>query len=175
MNVRRALAVAGALTLVATVAAPAIAAPPRLRLNGIGPLKFGMTVAQAQATGWIANRTPGCELQSPRPVGYDLTGPSAPAGLRGDVTFVRGKLVNVAVDKGATTITNVRPGVTTAARMARAYRQAGYWVTSDYEPVFQARFITATRGGKTIVGIAPGFSTAKVVTSLSVPFANVCE
>lgn len=175
MNPRKALSAAGALTLVAALAAPAVAAPPRLRLDGIGPLKLGMTRSAALATGWLSNPMPGCELQSPRPVGYDLAGPSAPAGLKGGVSFVSGKLVTVAVDKGAATITGVRPGVTTAAKMVSAYKKAGYKVTSLFDPTFQARFITATRGGKSIVGIASGASTSKVVSSLSVPFADVCE
>lgn len=175
MNRRSAILAGGAAIMVAAAAVPASAATPRLRLDGIGPLTLGMTTSQAVATGWLATPQPGCELESPRPVGYSLRGSSAPAGLRGSVIFRSGRLSEVIVDKGARTITGVRPGVTTARAMIVAYRRAGYWVTSVYEPVFQTRFITARRGGKTIVGIAPGISTAKVVGSLGVPGITACE
>jgi hypothetical protein len=68
-------------------ASTAGAATTLLRLDGIGPLKLGMTRAAALKTGWLADRAPGCELASPRPITYRFTGPKAPGGLRGSAQF----------------------------------------------------------------------------------------
>lgn len=173
MRLRTIVGLTAAVTVVMT--ATASAATPRLRLNGIGPLTIGMTKSQALATGWIANQQLGCELASPRPRVLDFTGPNAPAGLQGSVSFQRGTLTDITIARGAITRTGVQPGVTTARRMIRAYRDAGFVVTSRFDPVFQARFTTAYRGGKTIVGLSLGSSRNRVLRSVSVPFVPLCE
>lgn len=147
------------------------ATPPRLRLNGIGPLTLGMTRPAAVATGWLANPGPGCELSGPNRKVYDFTGPQAPAGLVGSASFTDGKLVNINFRKGVQTHVGVRPGVSTRPAMVAAYRQAGFTVRDRFEPVFQTRFITAKRGGRSVEAT----TRAGKVYQLSIPLIEVCD
>ncbi len=147
------------------------ATPPRLRLTGIGPLTLGMTRPAAVATGWLANPQAGCEFYGPTARGYDFTGPQAPAGLVGNASFTNGKLVNISFRRGVQTHVGVRPGVSTRQAMVRAYRQGGFVVTDRFQPVFQTRFITARRGGKSIQAT----TRAGKVFQLSIPLTEICD
>src|SRR3954462_5977793 len=113
----RLLAAPAAVVLVAAAAlssaSGAAAATTRLHLDGIGPLKLGMTRTAALATGWLANRRPGCELASPRPLDYRFSGPNAPRGLHGSADFQGGKLRALSFTGGARTATGVTVGRTT--------------------------------------------------------------
>ncbi len=152
--------------------APASAAVTTLRLDGIGPLELGMTRANAVKTGWLSNRSAGCELASPRPVVYQLRGAKAPTGLRGSVEFAGGKLTNVSVTRGAKTPLGIRPNVSTPAGMVKAYRRAGFDAVAKYEDTFQATFVTVKKDGEQVLS---GFATGKRLSVLSLPFTSTCE
>jgi hypothetical protein len=171
MNRFRIVIGAAVTAAVLTATAAGSAATPLMRLDGVGPVKLGMTRSAAVSTGWLANKTLGCELASPRPVVFQFTGPKAPAGLKGSASFVGGKLVNVSFRRGVRTRLGIRPGVSTAGAMVRAYRRGGFWVTSVFDSTFQARFVTATRGGRSIAAVAG----RAVIDTLAVPRIEVCE
>lgn len=171
MNRLRILIGAAATVVALTATAAGNAATPLMRLNGTGPVKLGMTRAAAVSTGWLAHKTLGCELASPRPVVFQFNGPKAPAGLKGSASFVGGRLVNISFRSGVRTRLGIRPGVSTTGAMVRAYRQGGFRVTNVFDPVFQARFVTATRGGRSIAAVA----SSAVIDTIAVPRIEVCE
>src|SRR4051794_41414268 len=72
-----------AVTLVAAAPAASASATTLLHLDGIGPLRLGMSRTAAVATGWLSNLAAGCELASPRPITYRLARPRAPDRLCG--------------------------------------------------------------------------------------------
>ena len=160
------------LLLVVVGAASASAATTVLRLNGIGPLKLGMTRAAAVHTGWLAHRAPGCELASPRPITYQLNGHSAPAGLRGSVEFTNNKLTNVSASHGARTALGVTVGVTTPSRMVTRYRRAGFQARAQFDPTFQATFVNVKRRGRQVL---TGLADGPRITLLAVPFVAICD
>jgi hypothetical protein len=171
MNTRRIVIAASATGLFLTATAGASAATPLLRLDGVGPVKLGMTRAAAVSTGWLAHKTLGCELASPRPVVFQFDGPKAPAGLKGSASFAGGKLTNISFREGVRTRLGIRPGVSTTTAMVRAYRRAGFHVTNVFDTTFQARFVNATRGGRSIAAVAG----SSVIDNISVPRVEVCE
>lgn len=168
---RRDLTIVAALVAAAALAAPALAAPPVIRFDGVGPLRLGMTLADARATGWLAHKTTGCALEMPRPVVYSLDGTRAPAALDGFATFRAGRLSTVAVNAGGRTKLGVAPGKTTVAAMVAVYRRAGFRVTREYSDVFQATFVGVSRAGREMSGMATG----SIVDTISVPTAEVCD
>src|SRR5690242_7434755 len=146
--------ISGLVVLLACLLLPASgagAAPTPLRLNGIGPLKLGMTRAAALNTGWLAHRAPGCELVSPRPVTYLFTGAKAPHGLRGSAQFDRGRLTVVSFTRGVRTRVGVQIGTPTA-RMVSKYRQAGFAASSMFSSTFAGTFVTVKRHGRQVLG-----------------------
>lgn len=167
---RRVLLLSIVLSLFAV--APAGAALTTLRLDGIGPLKLGMSRTAAVATGWLSDRSPGCELASPRPVVYQLRGAKAPSGLRGSAEFSAGKLTNVAVRRGARTALGIRPNGNTPAGMVRAYRRAGFAAKARFDDTFQATFVTVSKDGEQVLS---GFASGRKIELLSVPFTSTCE
>ena len=152
-------------------ASTAGAATTLLRLDGIGPLKLGMTRAAAVKTGWLADRAPGCELASPRPITYLFTGPKAPGNLRGSAQFDRGRLSVVSFSRGVRTRVGVRIGAPTA-RMVSKYRAAGFAASSMFSPVFAGTFVSVKRGGRQVLG---AFAKGGHVKNLAVPAVQVCE
>ena len=154
-------------------ASTAGAATTLLRLDGIGPLKLGMTRAVAVKTGWLADRAPGCELASPRPITYLFTGPKAPGGLRGSAQFDRGRLSVVSFSGGVRTRVGVRIGAPTV-RMVSKYRNAGFAASSMFSPVFAGTFVSVQRerGGRQVLG---AFAKGGHVKNLAVPAVPVCE
>jgi hypothetical protein len=174
---RRLLATAAALLLAgASVAATAAtaSATTRLHLDGIGPLKLGMTRTAALATGWLANRQPGCELESPRPIDYRFSGPNAPRGLHGTADFQGGKLRALSFTGGARTATGVTVGHTTTARMVARYRSVGFAASAQFVSTFGGTFVRVRRrpGGADVIG---AFARRRTVTVLAVPVVPVCE
>jgi hypothetical protein len=159
---------------VALLLAPAAHGAALLRLDGIGPLKMGMSRMAALDTGWLSNRHTGCELSGkPYPIDYDLKGAQAAAGIVGSAEFTGGKLTNLAFRSGVKTATGVQPGKTTVASMVKRYRDAGFKVSARYEETFGGTFVAVKRkGGRQLLG---GFGTGKVVESLGVPYVPVCE
>jgi hypothetical protein len=144
-----------------------------LRLNGVGPLHLGMTRQAALATGWLAQRKPGCELGGPPlPITYRLTGSSAPRGIKGTAEFTGNRLRTLAFTGGVRTATGVEPGRTSAAGMVVRYRAAGFAASSRYDDVFAGTFVTVKRTGHQVIG---GFAEGGRVTSLGIPFVPVCE
>lgn len=171
MSTRRIVIAVVATGALLTATAAASAAAPLLRLDGVGPVKLGMTRAAAVSTGWLAHRALGCELASPRPVVFQFDGPTAPAGLKGSASFVGGTLTNISFRKGVRTRLGIRPGVSTTGAMVRAYRRGGFWVTNVFDATFQARFVTATRGGRSIAAVG----STSVIDAISIPRVEVCE
>lgn len=176
MSIRTRLALPLAACAVAFAGPPASAdapSPVRLRLDGIGPLKLGMSRTAALATGWLSNRGTGCKLGGPPfAITYRLRGAKAPAGLRGSVEFNRGKLTDMAFTRGVRTVTGVTVGVTTASRMAARYRSAGFSATAAFDNTFQGTFVRVMRGGKDVLG---AFADKSVIDTLAIPRVSVCE
>jgi hypothetical protein len=179
MTCRHRLLAASATTLLVGAAAlsstsGAAAATTRLHLDGIGPLKLGMTRTAALATGWLANRRPGCELASPRPIDYRFSGPNAPRGLHGSAEFRRGRLRNLSFTGGVRTATGVTVGRTTTARMVARYRSAGFAASAQFVSTFGGTFVRVRRrsGGADVIG---GFARRRTVTTLAIPVVAVCE
>jgi hypothetical protein len=132
-----------------------------------------MTRQAALATGWLAQRKPGCELgDPPLPITYRLTGARAPSGLKGTAEFTGNRLRTLAFTGGVRTATGVEPGRTSAAGMVARYRAAGFAASSRYDDVFVGTFVTVKRNGKQVLG---GFAEGGKVTSLGIPFVPVCE
>jgi hypothetical protein len=154
-------------------ASTAGAATTLLRLDGIGPVKLGMTRAAAVKTGWLADRAPGCELASPRPITYRFTGPKAPGNLRGSAQFERGRLSALSFNGGVRTRVGVRIGAPTG-RMVSKYRNAGFAASSMFSPVFAGTFVSVQRerGGRQVLG---AFAKGGHVRNLAVPAVPVCE
>jgi len=165
------------LTAVATILvlalAPAAGAATRLRLDGIGPLSLGMKRAPALATDWLGNRRTGCPLGGPPlPIDYQLTGPKAPAGVRGNAEFDGGRLRTLSFSRGVSTAVGVTVGKTSTKRMVARYRATGYRVRSQYFGTFQGTFVTVTKNGKAVIG---GFGVRGTIATLGIPAIPVCE
>jgi hypothetical protein len=144
-----------------------------LRLNGIGPLHLGMTQAEAVATGWLAKPTTGCELAgTPLPVVYNLTGPKAPAGIKGIVEFNRGTLRVFAFSAGVKTTFGIAIPGSTANELVNRARAAGLSATSTYDKVFDGRFVTVKQNGKQVLG---AFAPKSAIATIAVPYVPLCE
>jgi len=153
--------------------ADAASTPTTLRLDGIGPLKLGMSRTAALKTGWLAHRGKGCELQGPSlPVTYTFTGAKAPKGLEGTVQFTGDKLDNVAISKGASTAAGVTIGTSTKTMVAR-YKAEGMTVKSSFETTFGGTFVTVERKGNLVLGAFA--EKGKAISVLGLPFVGVCE
>jgi hypothetical protein len=168
------LALVLASVLSVGLAAPAIGATPAtLRLNGIGPLKLGMTRAAAVTTGWLADQGTGCELGGkPFPITYGLSRASAPNGIRGTAQFMHGRLQVISFSRGVRTSTGVSVGHTKTSKMVSAYRQAGFSASAKFDSTFGGTFVTVTRHGKDVIS---GFAKRGVVIELGIPFIPVCD
>jgi hypothetical protein len=165
--------VAGLIAVLAAATVPAAAPRPTLlRLDGIGPLKLGMTRSAAVATGWLADRGRGCPLGAEVPVTYRLSGDAAPDGLRGSAEFTDDRLDTLVVTRGARTAVGVRPFHTTIKAMVDRYRKAGDAASAKYERLFGGTFVTVRRRGRVVLG---GFGRARLVTALALPGIPVCE
>jgi hypothetical protein len=159
--------------LVLAATASAATASPRLRGNGIGPLKLGMTRTAAVATGWLAHRSLGCELAGPnRPIVYKVNGAKAPKGVRGTAEFESGRLRNLSFTKGVHTRAGVVVGKTTTKQMVKDYRALGFKATAQFMSVFNGTFVFVKRKGGNLIG---GFAAHAIVTTLAIPVVPVCE
>jgi hypothetical protein len=158
----------------ALLAAPAAAgAITVLRLDGIGPLKLGMTRTDAVATGWLANRATGCELGGPPlPITYRFTGPMAPSGISGSAEFRGGHLRGLSFTRGVRTTAGVTVGRTRLVRMYDRYRELGFTATAKYISTFQGTFLTVKRHGHTVIG---AFGRLRTVSIIAIPDVPVCE
>jgi len=163
------------LPLLLALALPASAVATTLRFDGIGPLDLGMTTADAEATGWIAHKAKGCELERPAPAVYRLDGAKAPDGLRGSAEFAAGKLRGVTVTRGAHTAAGVTPGVTTFKGMARLYRARGYKVRIGYDATFAGTFVDVLKKGEPLISAFGGGTSGRRIAVLGIPFVPVCE
>jgi hypothetical protein len=162
------------LPVLAVLAAPAHGAT-LLRLDGIGPLKLGMSRMASLDTGWLSNRQTACTLGGkPYPIAYSLDGASAPKPIKGTIEFNQEKLTSLLFYKGVRTATGVVPGKTTVTGMVTRYRNAGFKVSARYDDVFAGTFVSVKRkhGAKQIMG---AFGAGKVIDMIGVPFVPVCE
>jgi hypothetical protein len=172
MHRRTAGAALAVVTLLVMPATDATASTV-LRLDGVGPLRLGMTRTAALATGWLAERTPGCELGGPPlPITYRLTGRRAPSDLRGAAEFRGGHLRGLSFTAGVRTTTGVAVRTTTTARMVARYRSAGFSASAQFVPIFGGTFVDVRRSGRQVLG---GFAHGRVVTTLAIPGVPVCE
>jgi hypothetical protein len=164
-----------ALALAAIAAAPAHAAT-LVRLDGIGPLKLGMSRLAALDTGWLGARHTGCKLGGkPYPIDYSLTGGKAPTGIGGSAEFTDGKLANMSFTKGVRTATGVVPGVTSWPNMVQRYRDAGYRVSARYDSTFVGTFVNVKRR-KGAAAVMIGFAEkGKPVGMIGIPYIPLCE
>jgi hypothetical protein len=161
---------ASALTLAGPVGAAT--APTTLRLDGVGPLKLGMSRTAAVRTGWLSHRGTGCPLGGTPPITYRLSGPAAPRGLSASVEFSGGRLSDMSFSKGVRTARGVTVGKTTVATMVRVYRAAGFGASARYDSTFQGTFVTVRRNGKRVLG---AFATGSRIDSLAIPGVGTCE
>jgi hypothetical protein len=161
---------ASALALQAPAATPA--STTVVRLDGIGPLRLGMTRTAALATGWLAGRRSGCPLGGTPPITYRFTGARAPRAIKGSVEFVDDRLSTMSFTAGVRTSTGVTVGRTTAARMVARYRAAGFTASARFDGTFQGTFVRVRRHGHDVVG---GFADAGAVSIVAIPAVSVCE
>lgn len=166
-------AAAAAAALVPAGPAAGAAAPAVLRLDGVGPLKLGMTRAAAVRTGWLSGRSTGCPLGGPPvPVVYKLDGRGAPAAVNGTAQFENGRLTVFTFRAGVRTANGTAPGVTTLDQMRARYRRAPYTVKSETSTVFGGRFVRVLRGSAPVIA---AFGSKKTVETLGLPFVPTCD
>jgi hypothetical protein len=166
-------AILGAAILVAPAGPAGAASTTTLRLDGIGPLKLGMSRTAAVKTGWLSNRGTGCELAGPPlPIAYQLKGAAAPKGLTGSAEFNGGKLTSLSFRKGVRTAAGVVVGTTTTAQMVSRYKAKGYKAKATFSSLFGGTFVDVTKNGKHVIG---GFAPGKVVRDLAIPDIGTCE
>jgi hypothetical protein len=163
---------AGAALVVPAIAEGGPSTTTVLRLDGIGPLRLGMTRTAALATGWLAERRPGCPLSGTPPITYRFTGPKAPRAIKGSVEFDKDRLSTMSFTRGVRTSTGVTVARTTTARMVARYRAAGFTASARFESTFQGTFVRVRRHGRDVVG---GFADGSVVTIVAIPAVSVCE
>jgi hypothetical protein len=162
-----------ALSASVALLAPTAAGAATLRLDGIGPLRLGMTRSAAVATGWLAHRGRGCPLGTTPPVTYRVDGRRAPSGVRGSVEFSGGRLVDMAFTSGVRTTAGVRVGRTTPARMVARYRALGsFKASSSFQETFGGTFVRVRRHGNDVLG---AFADGPRITILAIPAVPVCE
>jgi hypothetical protein len=175
MGHRNSILVAAAITGSALAVQPPAASPASrtvLRLEGIGPVRLGMTRTAALATGWLAGRGSGCPLGGTPPITYRFTGAKAPRAIRGSVEFVDNRLSTMSFTAGVRTSTGVTVRRTTTGRMVARYRAAGFMASARRDSTFQGTFVRVRRHGRDVVG---GFGAGSVVTIVAIPAVPVCE
>jgi hypothetical protein len=164
-----------ALLLAGVLATPAHGAT-LARLDGIGPLKLGMSSLSALDTGWLGDKQTGCKLGGkPYPVDYTLTGAKAPKGISASAEFDHGKLANITFSKGVRTAAGVVPGITSWPSMVKRYRDRGFKVSARYDEVFVGTFVNVKRkhGGALVM---TGFAEkGKSIGMIGVPYIPLCE
>jgi hypothetical protein len=164
-----------ALPALAVLAAPAHGAT-LVRLDGIGPLKLGMSRMASLDTGWLGAKSTGCKLGGkPYPIGYTLTGAKAPAGIKGSAEFQHGTLANFSFTGGVRTATGVVPGTTSWPSMVTRYRDAGFKVSARYDETFVGTFVNVKRkkgGPSVMVGFA---EKGKAIGTIGIPYIPLCE
>lgn len=167
-----------AATALGGAVASAAQAAATLRLDGIGPLRLGMTRTAALDTGWLARRGRGCELGGPPiPITYRLSGPRAPSGVVGVAEFDNGRLRNLSFTRGVRTATGVVVGVSTANEMVSRYRAAGFAARAEFVDTFAGTFVNVKRNGRqTIGGFADRRASARRPLSIvGIPYVPTCD
>jgi hypothetical protein len=147
-----------------------------IRLDGIGPLKLGMSRMTALETGWLGPRSTGCTLGGkPYPVDYALTGAMAPAGIKGSAEFQQGKIANMSFTGGVRTATGVVPGTTSWPSMVKKYRAAGFKVRARYDSTFVGTFVTVKRKKGAPVVMTGFAEKGKAIGQIGIPYIPLCE
>lgn len=151
------------------------ASPTTIRLDGIGPLRLGMTRRAATATGWLRSSSETCnDRAGALPQVMRADGPRAAPAVNLSAYFrsgANGKLTHLMFSGGARTELGIRPGVSTAAQMIARYRRAGFAVRSSYSRDYGGTFVEARRHGKLVMtGLAPGrVGARRALTIVAIP------
>ena len=153
-----------------------------LRLDGIGPLRLGMTRNAAYKTGVIRSHSDTClDRKKPLPISYGSDGPRVAPGAK-FISYFRGgrngRLTHIFASSGVRTQLGIRPGVSTAPEMIRAYRRAGYTVRSRTRRDFAGvTFLDVlSRGRVVMTAVTNGTARSKTpVLGIGIPSYFDCR
>ena len=144
----------------------------RLTAEGIGPLRIGMTLEEAQATGFVGSFEPGCEVESPPPMTAQLR------EMDGTVDVAGGKVRSITVRQANEVATDpglVEPGDPVDQAVA-AWEAAGLDVAvdKDQEDTYGVWFVQVRNGSE------PAFEATanpalETLDTISVPEVVLCE
>lgn len=179
--------VLSAVPLIAAVAAGGLvagagsaggaASPATVRVDGVGPLKLGMTRAAAVRTGWLSDRTTGCELAGkPYPLVYRLDGKGAPAAVDGTATFANGRLTLFTFTAGVRLANGTTPGVTTLQQAKARFSAAPYSAQITTSQLDGSKMLRVRKSGRDAFEAFTKTPDGKgPISLLGVPYVPVCD
>lgn len=133
---------------------------PTLSVVGLGRLKIGIRLEDAQKSRLVGKDRPGCELAGPGERIAPLIG-----SAQGFAYFFDGILQAISITSGATTPEGISVGAT-VADVQRTYGQR-FRVAVDVDSVFEAIFVRVERQNRPIYGMTANLETNRI-ESLSV-------
>ncbi len=144
----------------------------RLTADGIGPLRIGMTLEEAEATGLVGSFEPGCEVESPPPMSAPLR------QVEGTVDVADGKVRSITVRQSNEVATDpglVEPG-DPVDEAVTAWEAAGLAVTvdKDQEDIYGVWFVQV-RNGSDPAFEATANPALGTLDAISVPEVVLCE
>jgi len=161
-----------------TTTSPDVSTPPtdgsalRLTADGIGPLRIGMTLEEAQATGLVGSFEPGCEVESPPPMTAQLS------EVEGTVDVADGKVRSITVRRANEVATDpglVEPG-DPVDEAVTAWEAAGLDVTVDKDQAdTYGVWFVQVRDGPEPAFEATADPTRDTLDTISVPEVVLCE
>lgn len=170
---------AGVALLTGAAACTAGGATPgaTIRTDGVGPLKLGMTRAAAVRTGWLSDRTTGCELAGkPYPLVYRLDGRGAPKAVEGTATFANGRLTLFTFTAGVRTANGTTPGVTDLAQAKARYSRAPYSAQTTTSQLDGTRFLRVRKRGRDAFEMFTKTADGRGPISLiGLPYVPICD
>jgi len=142
--------------------------PLVLDQGGLGPLRLGMTVAQAKATHWVVGTTQGCEVSGE-------TAAVFPAGVKVSAAFLDGKLLWISLDRTGRTAEGARIGDTEAS-LSVTYPPPAWNVDLDTSSLqmFGVDLLAVSYHGNPRYGITADPHTKKI-KAIAVPYTSICE
>jgi hypothetical protein len=161
-----------------TTTSPDVSTPPtdgpalRLTADGIGPLRIGMTLEEAEATGLVGSFEPGCEVESPPPMSAPLR------QVEGTVDAADGRVRSITVRRSNEVATDpglVEPG-DPVDEAVTAWEAAGLAVTvdKDQEDIYGVWFVQV-RNGSDPAFEATANPALGTLDAISVPEVVLCE